>query len=129
MGAPAMASLSARLELPAATAVPGGSLVYAVINTGSLPIMLGAAFVLERATGDGWERLPVPRAFPLWGRRLEGGARSELTARIWEHAQPGRYRLRVPLGVDRDPRPGFEWVATQEVEPIELTAEFDVAAE
>jgi hypothetical protein len=101
--------------------------VYAVVNTGSLPIMLGAAFVLERASGDGWERLPIPRAFPAWGRRLDAGARSELTARVWEHAQPGRYRLRVPLRVDRDPHPGYEWVATPEIGPIEVTAEFVVA--
>lgn len=122
-----MASLAARVELPAGTAVPGGSLVYCVINTGSLPIMLGAAFMLERTTGDGWERLPVPRAFPLWGRRLEAGERSELVAQVWDHAQPGRYRLRVPLQVDRDPHPGYEWVALQEIKPIEVTAEFDVA--
>ena len=122
-----MASLAARVELPVGSAAPGGSLVYCVINTGSRPIMLGAAFVIERATGDGWERLPVPRAFPLWGRRLEAGDRSELVARVWDQAQPGRYRLRVPLQVDRDPHPGYEWVATQEIKPIEVTAEFDVA--
>ena len=119
-------SLAARLELAGATAAPGGGLLYSVINTGSLPIMLGAEYVLERATDGGWERVPFPRAFPLWGRRLAPGARSELTARVWEQAQPGRYRLRVPLGVDRDPHPGYEWVAAQEIEPIEVTADFDV---
>jgi len=111
------------------TAVSGGSLGYAPINPGSLPIMLGAAFVFERATGDGCERLAVPRAFPLWGRRLEAGARSELTARVWSPHTPGRYRLRVPLGVDRDLHPGYEWVAAREIEPVEVTAEFDAAAE
>ena len=121
-----MSSLAARLELAAATAAPGGSLVYSVINTGSLPIMLGAAYTLERATRDGWERAPFPRAFPLWGLRLEAGARCELTARVWEQAQPGRYRLRVPLRVDRDPQPGRDRTAAQENDPIEVTADFDV---
>lgn len=129
MADPTIASLGARLEVAAGGTGPGGTLLYSVINTGALPIMLGAAYVLERATGDGWERVPFPRAFPLWGRRLEPGSRYQLTARVWEQAQPGRYRLRVPLDVDRDPHPGYEWVATREIEPIEVTARFTVTRE
>ena len=52
-----------------------------------------------------------------------------LTAHIWKHADLGRYRLRVLLEVDRDPHPGYGWVAPQEIEPIEVTAEFVVAAQ
>ena len=69
-----------------------------------------------------------PYAFPAWGRRLESGGRFELTARVPERAHPGRYRLRKRLRVDRDPRPGYERVAAQEVEPIEVTVEFEVCA-
>ena len=121
--------LAARLELAASAVVPGRVLEYTVINTGALPIMLGEAYGFERPAGDGWERVPVPYAFRLWGRRLESGGRFELTARVPELAHPGRYRLRKRLQVDRDPHPGYEWVAAREIEPIEVTAEFDVTVD
>jgi hypothetical protein len=118
--------LAARLELSAATFSRGEDLRYVVINTGDLPIMLGEAYELERLTDDGWERAAGPYAFRLWGRRLEAGGRYELTVRVPELAQPGRYRLRKRLGVDRDPHPGYEWVAHQVIDPIEVTAEFEM---
>jgi hypothetical protein len=64
--------------------------------------------------------------FRAWGRRLESGDRFELTSRIREFVHTGRYRLRKRLAVDRDPHPGYEWVARQEIEPLEVTAEFEV---
>lgn len=109
-------ALAARLELAAAAAMPGERLGYAVVNTGELPIMLGEAYELERVSDDGWERFPVPYMFRMWGRRLEPGGRSELTARVPELAESGRYRL----------HPGYEWVAGQEIEPIEVVADFEV---
>jgi hypothetical protein len=41
-------------------------------------------------------------------------------------ARPAHYRLRKRLDVDRDPHPGYEWVARQEIHAIEATAEFEV---
>jgi hypothetical protein len=122
----AVASISARLELPVTRAVPGGGLVYVIINTGTVPVVLGAAYGLERRGASGWEDLPVPYAFPLWGLRLQSGSRREMVARIPEHAQAGRHRLRVRLPADRDPHPGYEWVAQEEIQPVEVSAEFDV---
>ncbi|HUA45700.1 MAG TPA: hypothetical protein VMA77_10760, partial [Solirubrobacteraceae bacterium] len=77
---------------------------------------------------EAWERVPLPYGFRAWGRRLEPGDRFGLTARIPEFVLAGRYRLRKRLEVDRDPHPGYEWVARQEIEPIEVTAEFEVTA-
>jgi hypothetical protein len=102
---------------------------YTVVNAGATPIMLGEAYELERISDDGWERVELPYVFRLWGRRLESGDRCELAARVPEVVQPGRYRLRKRLDVDRDPHPGYEWVAHQEIQPVEVTAEFAVTVD
>jgi hypothetical protein len=121
-------ALAARLELAATAAIPGGGLGYTVVNIGALPISLGEAYELDRLADGESERVEIPYMFRSWGRRLESGDRFTLTARIPESVQPGRYRLRKRLDVDRDPHPGYEWVAHQETEPIEVTAEFEVTA-
>jgi hypothetical protein len=118
----------ARLELGVVAVAPGGTVGYTVVNVGDLPIMLGEAYELDRLADDEWERVKVPYMFRSWGRRLESGARFELTARVPELVAPGRYRVRKRLDVDRDPHPGYEWVAHQEIKPIEVTAEFEVTA-
>jgi hypothetical protein len=117
------------MEVGAAVATPGESVGYTVINTGDVPIMLGEAYGLERLSDGAWERVELPYAFRLWGRRLESGDRYELSARVPDFVQPGRYRLRKRLDADRDPHPGYEWVAGQDIEPIEVTAEFNVAVD
>jgi hypothetical protein len=117
---------AARLELAATTAVAGGRLGYRITNTGTAPLMLGAAYGLERLTGSGWEEVASPYGFQAWGLRLESQAHRDLVARIPDQAQPGRYRLRVRLPADQDPHPGYEWVAEQAIRPVELSAEFDV---
>ena len=129
MDGPGASSLVARLELGAVAAAPGGMLGYSVVNAGGLPIMLGEAYELERFSDGGWERVEFPLAFRFWGRRLESGDRYELVARVPDLALPGRYRLRKRLVVDRDPHPGYEWVAEQEIEPIEVIGEFDVTVD
>ena len=126
MSGPRPSALAAELEL-AATSTTGDGLRYMVVNTGELPIMLGEAYVLERLTDDGWERVRIGTNLRLWGRRLELGDRFELTVRIPGFAPAGRYRLRKRLALDRDPHPGYEWVAHQEIEPLDVTAEFEVA--
>jgi hypothetical protein len=105
-----------------------GTVGYTVVNTGELPIALGAAYELDRLTDDAWEAIPIPYMFRAWGRRLESGERYELQARVPEFTEPGHCRLRKRLRVDRDPHPGYEWLA-REIEPIELTAEFEVIAD
>jgi hypothetical protein len=102
---------------------------YSVVNVGELPIMLGEAYELEWLSDGGWEWVDLPFAFRLWGRRLESGDRYELAARVPDGAHTGRYRLRKRLDVDRDPHPGYEWLAGSGIEPIEVTAEFDVTPE
>jgi hypothetical protein len=119
-------ALAAELELATTASTARDGLRYTVVNTGELPIMLGEAYELERLTDDGWQRVRIGTNFRLWGRRLESGDRFELTSRIPELAPAGRYRLRKRLAVDRDPHPGYEWVAHQQIAPLEVTAEFEV---
>jgi hypothetical protein len=117
--------LAARVEV-GIPVVSGGGVEYEVINTGELPIMLGEAYEFDRLGSTGWDRVPLPYAFRLSGRRLEAGDRYGLAARVPDSALPGRYRLRKRLDVDRDPHPGYEWVAHQEIDAIEVTAEFEI---
>lgn len=100
-----------------------------MINTGQLPIMLGEAYELDRLGSAGWDRIEVPCAFRLWGRRLEPGGRSGLTAQVPESARPGRHRLRKRLDADRDPHPGWEWVAGEDIAGITASAEFEVISQ
>jgi hypothetical protein len=118
--------LAAELELATTAVIADEGLRYTVVNIGVLPIILGEAYELERWTDGRWERVKVSTNFRLWGRRLESGDRFELTSRIPEFVHRGRYRLRKRLAVDRDPHPGYEWVARQEIEPLKVTAEFEV---
>jgi hypothetical protein len=120
--------LAGRLEVPHPTVSVGGELAYAVVNDGDVPIMLGEDYEVERFGAAGWERIDLGYAFRLWGRRLAPGARFKLTARVPERLVPGRYRLCKRLIADRDPQPGYEWVAQQEIEPVDVTAEFEVVA-
>jgi hypothetical protein len=115
-------ALVARLELLGPAVVPGGRLSYAVINTDVVPIMLGEAYGFERVSDHGWECVPLAYVFRTAAGALGSGSPYDLIARVPDHAQPGRYRLRKHLRADRDPHPGYEWVATEEIQAIELTA-------
>jgi hypothetical protein len=126
MRARAVPSPAARLELVAITAVAGGRLGCTGTNTGTAPLVLGADYGVERLTGSGSEEVALPYGFRAWGLRLESLAHRELVGRIPEQAQPGRHRLRVRLTADRDPHPGYEWVAEQQLRGVEVSAEFDV---
>lgn len=128
MADPAAPVLSGRLEVTHPVVVVGGELEYAVVNDGDVPIMLGEDYEVDRRCAAGWERVALGYSFRLWGRRLGPGARFALTARLPEHVEPGDYRLRKWLVADRDPHPGYEWVAQQQIEPVEATAEFEVLA-
>jgi hypothetical protein len=115
-----------KLSKPAFTA--GDELQYIVVNTGELPIMLGAAYVLERFEQRGWRVANPDAGFRAWGRRLAPGQRTRLTTRLPASLPAGSYRLRKRLRADRDPHPGYEWVALSDVAPCEATAEFTVDA-
>lgn len=119
-------TLTARLELQRRVAAPGGELEYTVINTGDLPIMLGAAYSLDRQAEDGWQPIEVGVGFRSWGRRLLPGDRYQGTAALREDLPAGRYRLRKKLRADADPHPGYEWVAQAGIAPVEPAAEFVV---
>jgi hypothetical protein len=119
--------LSGRLELPQAAAVPGDALEYIVVNTGEVPIMLGAAYVLEHQASSGEWHAVEPRArFRAWGRVLSPGARCQLTARLPATLSAGSYRLRKILRAHTDPGPNQG--ARASLVPVEATAAFTVVA-
>ena len=68
----------------------------------------------------------VPYMFRLWGRHVNPGESFALTARIPDGTPAGRYRLTKRLGVDRDPHPGYEWIAHHDIQPCVAFEEFDV---
>jgi hypothetical protein len=125
---PPSSSVAARLELPKPTFTAGDDLEYVVVNTGDLPIMLGAAYVLERFEHGGWRVANPDAAFRAWGRRLTPGQQSELTTHLPASLPAGNYRLRKRLAADRDPHPGYEWLAQSDVASCEAIAEFTVDA-
>jgi hypothetical protein len=88
--------------------------------------MLGEHYSLERLTDRGWERLPSVLMFRAIGYYLSEGAVRDLTFRVPEDAQPGRHRLCKSLRADSDPVPGSDWLRGYDIEPIEVTAEFEV---
>lgn len=116
----------ARLDLHTTSAVPGDRLEYSVTNTGSLPILAGEAFGLDRLQENDWVPVEVPCMFRAWGRRLNSGESVALTARIPDGTPAGRYRLNKRLAVDRDPHPGYEWIAHHDIPPSVAFGEFDV---
>ena len=62
---------------------------YTVVNAGDVPILLGAAFAVERRRDAGWERIEDARMFRAWGRRLAPSGRCTLTARLPADSAPG----------------------------------------
>ena len=85
--------LAAELELAAPRVRPGGQLGYRIVNSGSVTLVCGVGYSLERETTDGWT-LENPRmAFPAIGLLVEPGASRELRANIPNHAAAGRYRI------------------------------------
>lgn len=122
----AAVGVCARLDLGATSAVAGDRLEYSVLNTGSLPIVVGEAFGLDRLEDDEWVAVEVPYKFRLWGRRLNSGESFALTARIPDGTRIGRYRLNKRLVVDRDPQPGYEAIAQLDIPPTVARGEFDV---
>jgi hypothetical protein len=118
--------LGGDLSIPRPSVQAGGELEYAVTNTGDVPIMLGASYSLERREGLAWSPVDHPRMFPSWGRSLRPGGHTTLSLIAPTHLTPGHYRLLKQLDADRDPRPGFEWVAQHDFEPVQTKAEFDV---
>jgi hypothetical protein len=120
------AAVAGRLELAQPGFMAGDELEYIVVNTGELPIMLGAAYVLERFEQHGWRVANPDAAFPAWGARLAPGRRTRLTTHLPASLPAGSYRLRKRLLADRDPHPGCEWVSLGDVAPCEAIAEFTV---
>lgn len=119
-------SVAARLELLRSVLRAGDELEYTVVNTGDLPIMLGAAYVLERLENGRWIVANPNALCRAWGRRLPPGEQHQLTTRLAASLPAGSYRLRKRLSVDRDPHRGYEWLAQRNVEPCEATARFAI---
>jgi hypothetical protein len=91
---PQTAPASAELQLQTTSLARGGSLAYAVHNTGSTCLTAGEGYSWERKAGDGsWQAVPLPWPFSAVGVLVRAGASYAKTARLPEDAQPGTYRL------------------------------------
>jgi hypothetical protein len=121
-------TVAGQLELARSSFAAGDELTYTVANTGDLPIMLGAAYALERFDNGRWTVTNPNAGFRAWGRRLGPGQQTQLSTRLPPALPAGRYRLRKRLSVDRDPYPGLEWLAQSNIEPYEAIVEFTVNA-
>jgi hypothetical protein len=120
-------AIAAQLELAQQTARAGDELRYTVINTGTKWLAMGEHYSVERRERNEWVNVPLPFAFRLIGYTLDPGQRRALTARIADDLHPGRYRLRKKVGPVTDPGPWNDWGAFR-IDPIELTAEFELTA-
>lgn len=97
------AAVGGRLELAQFSFTAGDELEYIVVNRGELPIMLEAAYGLERFEQHRWRVANPDAAFPAWGARLAPGQRARLTTCLPVSLPAGSYRLRKRLLADRDP--------------------------
>lgn len=89
--------------------------------------MIGAAYVLERFERGGWRVANPDAAISRLGTAAPG-QQSELTTHLPASLPAGNYRLRKRLAADRDPHPGYEWLAQSDVAPFKAIAEFTVDA-
>jgi len=85
--------LDAVMDLLPADVPPGEVAPYRIVNTGSVDLICGLPYRLERQTDDGWLWMNEGMAFRLIGFRVSPGHYRELEARVPEDAPPGPYRL------------------------------------
>jgi hypothetical protein len=93
-------ALGAEIRLVGPTARPGEASAYSIVNTGSVPLICGLRYRLERETSDGWVVMNPGMAFRLIGFAVLPGQARELKASIPPDAPTGVYRIRVSVTSD-----------------------------
>jgi hypothetical protein len=85
--------LAGELVLAPDVARPGEKLPYAIVNTGTVALMCGHPYLLERWDEESWVAVNPDMAFTLQGYGVVPGGRKELTAEIPTDAVAGLYRI------------------------------------
>jgi hypothetical protein len=104
------------IELPMTSVGPGDDLTYRLHNTGSVELICGVGYQLERESNGQWLPAGPPMWFPAIGLIVRPGEHRQLTAKIPADAPDGLYRINTSLS-DRDGR------------DVEASAEFRVTGQ
>lgn len=92
--------LAATIEVLGTHVGPGDELGYRINNTGSVELICGLAYRLERKTSDGWVHTNPGMAFRLIGFGVLPGQGRELSAMIPADALGGSYRISTSVTSD-----------------------------
>lgn len=93
-------SLRAELEVDGRAVSPGQTLRYQIHNTGTIELICGVGYRLERASGDEWLHVNAGMAFVAIGFGVQPGERRELAASMPADAGTGRYRISTTVASD-----------------------------
>lgn len=92
--------LDAAMEVVSQDVQPGEVVPYRIVNTGTINLICGLPYRLERQTDDGWAPMNAGMPFRLIGFGVRPGRCHELRARIPDDAPGGLYRLIASVGSD-----------------------------
>jgi hypothetical protein len=92
--------LAATLEVLSPDVRPGDTLRYRINNTGSIELICGLGYRLERKTTEGWVLMNPGMAFRAIGFGVLPDERRELRATIPAHAAVGPYRISTSVNSD-----------------------------
>jgi hypothetical protein len=92
--------LDAAMEVVLQDVQPGEVVPYRIVNTGTINLICGLRYRLERQTDDGWVPMNAGMPFRLIGFGVLPGEWHELRARIPDDAPGGLYRLIASVGSD-----------------------------
>jgi uncharacterized membrane protein len=102
------------MELLRVSVSAGEEVQYRIKNIGSVELICGLGYGLERETGYGSIHLNPGMAFPAVGLGISPGRHRDLTARVPVDAPAGRYRIGTSVSSDH----------AKEI--VRLSARFDV---
>lgn len=71
----------------------GDTMRYRIANTGSIELICGVGYGLDRKTSEGWTAMNPGMAFPAIGLAALPNKNRELRATIPAQAPPGVYRI------------------------------------
>jgi hypothetical protein len=111
--------LSAKIELPAPAVRAGDRLEYSIVNTGSVELICGLPYRLERYADNAWILMNPNMAFALPGFGVKPGQTHLLTALVPAIAPAGKYRISTSVATN----PLDEGHGARSVQ---ISAQFDV---
>jgi uncharacterized membrane protein len=92
--------LSATMEVLTRSVRPGDELPYRITNTGSVELICGVGYRMERETSDGWIHMNPGMAFRSIGFGVLPGEHRDLSAMVPADAPAGSYRISTSVTSD-----------------------------